>query len=60
MAEGLHVLWLKVCSMDESIFCARMCISSNTNEEKKKKNPPWKKGQVVSSFCGEGGRSPGK
>jgi hypothetical protein len=35
-AAGLHVLWLKVCSMDESIFCARMCIHQIQMKKKKK------------------------
>jgi hypothetical protein len=46
MAEGLHVLWLKVCSMDESIFCARMCIHQiQIKKKKKKKKPLGKRGR---------------
>lgn len=40
MAEGMFKM------MDESIFCARMCI----HQIQMKKKPPWKKGQVGSSF----------
>jgi hypothetical protein len=44
MAEGMFKM------MDESIFCARMCIHQIKMKKKKKKKSPWKKGQVGSSF----------
>jgi hypothetical protein len=55
MAEGMFKM------MDESIFCARMCIHQKQMKKKKKKKNPLEKGAGREFFfVGEGGRSPGK